>query len=122
MVIQQYLKAIYGAVLAGLGALAAAYTQGHGHIGGLGIIGIVAAIIGALGVIWAIPGMSGNVVKYGKAFYGAVTAALGALATAYAVNGHIGYQAVVAIAITFVGALGVIWGVPNGSLGARRTA
>lgn len=53
--------------------------------------------------------------KYLKALYGAVAAALGATATAYAQGGgHIGWQAGIVIAVAFWGALGVVWGVPNG--------
>ena len=51
----QYLKAIYGAVLAGLGATATAYAQGHGHIGWQAVIFIVTSVVTSLGVIWGVP-------------------------------------------------------------------
>ena len=51
----KYLKAIYAALLAGLGAAATAYLNGHQHIGVLGGIGIATAAVTALGVVWAVP-------------------------------------------------------------------
>jgi hypothetical protein len=51
----KYLKAIYGAAFTGLGALAAAYVQGHGHIGFVADIEIATATLGAFGVVWGIP-------------------------------------------------------------------
>lgn len=52
---QKYLKAIYAAALAALGAVGTAYVQGNGHIGwGAGItIGTVA--LTSLGVVWGVP-------------------------------------------------------------------
>jgi hypothetical protein len=50
-----YLKAIYGAVLAGLGATSAAYVQGHGHIGWIAGIFIATATVTAFGVVWGVP-------------------------------------------------------------------
>lgn len=52
---QKYLKAIYGAVMAGLGATATAYAQGNGHIGWQAIIFIATTTLTALGVIWGVP-------------------------------------------------------------------
>lgn len=51
----KYLKAIYGAVIAGLGATSAAYVQGHGHIDFQACIFIATATITALGVVWGVP-------------------------------------------------------------------
>lgn len=53
--------------------------------------------------------------KYLKAIYGAAVAALGSVGTAYVAQGDLTWQVIVPIAITFLGALGVIWGVPNSS-------
>jgi len=50
--------------------------------------------------------------KYAKAIVGAVTAGLGALGTALA-DGLITGQEWVAVAATAIGALALIWGVPN---------
>lgn len=51
---------------------------------------------------------------YLKAIYGGVAAGLSGTAAAYVQGGgHIGWQAGIAIAGAFWGALGVIWGVPN---------
>lgn len=50
--------------------------------------------------------------SYLKALYGAVSAGLGAFAVAYADNA-VTNQEWVTVAITVVGALAVIWGVPN---------
>jgi hypothetical protein len=50
-----YLKAIYGAVLAGLGATGTAYVQGHGHIGWVAGIFIATATVTAFGVVWGVP-------------------------------------------------------------------
>lgn len=52
---QQYLKAVYGAVVAGLGAAATAYAQGGGHIGWQSGIFIASAALGALAVVWGVP-------------------------------------------------------------------
>lgn len=52
---QQILKALYGAAMAGLGATAAAYTQGHGHIGFVAGITIAGSVLTALSVVWAVP-------------------------------------------------------------------
>ena len=52
--------------------------------------------------------------QYLKAIYAAVAAGLAAASTAYAQgNGHIGWPAGVAIAVSVVSAFGVVWGVPN---------
>lgn len=51
----QYLKAIYAAALAGLGAAATAYAQGNGHIGYQAGIAIASATLTALSVVWAVP-------------------------------------------------------------------
>ena len=50
-----YLKAIYGAILAGLGATSTAYAQGNGHIGWQAIIFIITATVAAFGVVWGVP-------------------------------------------------------------------
>lgn len=50
--------------------------------------------------------------KYLKALYGAAAAGLGALSVAYADNA-VTNQEWVSIAIAVVGALGIIWAVPN---------
>lgn len=50
---QKYLKAIYGAVAAGLGALSVAYADGA--ITGQEWVTIAIAAFGALGVIWGVP-------------------------------------------------------------------
>ena len=52
---QKYLKAIYAAAMAGLGASAAAYAQGDGHIGYQAGIAIATAVISSLGVVWGVP-------------------------------------------------------------------
>jgi hypothetical protein len=51
----KYLKALYGAVLAGLGATATAYIQGHGHIGFVADIFIATTVVTAFGVVWGVP-------------------------------------------------------------------
>jgi len=51
----QYLKAIYAAAIAGLGAASTAYAQGNGHIGYQAGIAIATAVITAAGVVWAVP-------------------------------------------------------------------
>jgi hypothetical protein len=52
--------------------------------------------------------------RYLKALYGAVGAALASLSAAYIQGGgHIGWQAGLAAAVSFWGALAVIWAVPN---------
>jgi len=50
-----YLKAIYGAVVAGLAATGTAYAQGHGHIGYQAGIVIATAVVAAFGVVWGVP-------------------------------------------------------------------
>jgi hypothetical protein len=50
-----YLKALYGAATAALGATASAYAQGGGHIGWAAGIAIGGAALAALGVIWGVP-------------------------------------------------------------------
>ena len=52
---QKYLKAIYAAALAGLGAASTAYAQGNGHIGYQAGIAIAAAVLTSLSVVWAVP-------------------------------------------------------------------
>ena len=52
--------------------------------------------------------------RYLKALYGAASAALAATSAAYVQGGgHIGWAAGITIAGAALGALGVIWGVPN---------
>lgn len=55
-----YLKAIYGAIAAALAATAAAYVQGHGHIGVQADIMIAGAFWTALGVIWGVPNITAS--------------------------------------------------------------
>lgn len=50
--------------------------------------------------------------KYAKAIIGAVTAALGALATAL-MDGHLSPVEGVGVAAAALGALALVWGVPN---------
>jgi hypothetical protein len=58
--------------------------------------------------------------KYLKALYGAAVAAQAATLAAYVQgHGHIGWAAGITIAGAALGALGVIWGVPNASTGAK---
>ena len=52
---QKYLKAIYAAILAGLGATYTAYAQGNGHIGLQAGIAIATATVTAAGVVWGVP-------------------------------------------------------------------
>lgn len=49
------LKALYGSVLAGLGAAATAYAQGNGRIGWDAGIVIAIATVTAFGVVWGVP-------------------------------------------------------------------
>lgn len=55
---QKYLKAIYGAVASGLGALSVAYADGA--ITGQEWVTIAIATLGALGVIWGVPNKEGE--------------------------------------------------------------
>jgi len=55
---QQYLKALYAAALAGLGAASTAYAQGNGHIGYQAGVVIATAVLTSLGVVWAVPNKS----------------------------------------------------------------
>lgn len=48
-----------------------------------------------------------------KAIYAAAGAAIGSFATAYAVNPHVGYQAIIAIVLTSLSTGFATWGVPN---------
>lgn len=50
-----YLKALYGSVLAGLGAAQTAYLVPPHHIGWSAGIGIAISSITAFGVVWAVP-------------------------------------------------------------------
>lgn len=50
-----YLKAVYAAVLAGLGSTATAYVQGGNHIGFVAGISIAITTMTALGVVWGVP-------------------------------------------------------------------
>ena len=52
---QKYLKAIYAAALAGLGATYTAYAQGNGHISWAAGITIAISTITAAGVVWGVP-------------------------------------------------------------------
>lgn len=53
------LKAIYGAVTAGLTATGAAYTAGNGHIGYQAGITIALAIITTFFTVWGVPNATG---------------------------------------------------------------
>jgi hypothetical protein len=53
---QQYLKAIFAAALAGLGAAQTAYVS-DGHIGLVEGITIAIAAISALSVVWGVPNL-----------------------------------------------------------------
>lgn len=55
---QQYLKAVYGAVAAGLASASTAYAQGNGHIGIAAGIAIAVSVVGAFGVVWGVPNQS----------------------------------------------------------------
>lgn len=50
---QKYLKAIYGAVTAGLGAFSVAYVDNV--VTGQEKVTIAIAVVSAFGVIWAVP-------------------------------------------------------------------
>jgi len=50
-----YLKAVYAAILAGLGATSTAYAQGDGHIGWAAAIVIATSVVTAFGVVWGVP-------------------------------------------------------------------
>lgn len=132
------LKAIIGAIITALVALAAALAQGSGHVSYQSIIAIVISFFYSLGVIWGVPnlpapagvrGLSAGVQTYLKAVYGAFLAALAAFATAYTQgHGHIGWPAVIVIAVGFFTNLGAVFGVPNlpsplppGNVGAPMT-
>lgn len=56
----KYLKALYAAVFAGLGATATAYTAGHGHIGWEAGIAIATSVLTSLGVVWGVPNTSAS--------------------------------------------------------------
>jgi hypothetical protein len=51
----KYLKALYAALIAGLGAAGTAYAQGHGHIGFQADIAIATTVLTAAAVVWGIP-------------------------------------------------------------------
>jgi hypothetical protein len=50
---QKYLKALYGAVAAGLGTLSVAYSDNV--VTGQEWVTIAIAVVGAAGVIWGVP-------------------------------------------------------------------
>ena len=52
---QSQLKAIYGAIAAGLAAASSAYAQGNGHISLPAGLAIAVAVISAYGVVWGVP-------------------------------------------------------------------
>lgn len=52
---QKYLKALYAAAVAALGATSASYVQGDGHIGWAAGIVIAGAALSALGAVWGVP-------------------------------------------------------------------
>lgn len=54
---QKYLKAVFAALLAGLGATSTAYAQGGGHIGGQAIIFIATTVLTSLATVWAVPNL-----------------------------------------------------------------
>lgn len=53
MILTSYLKAIYGALVAGLGSAATAYADGV--ITGQEGVFIAIAAVGAFGVVWGVP-------------------------------------------------------------------
>ncbi len=55
---QQYLKAIYAALAAGLASASSAYAQGGGHIGIAAGFAIAIAVVGSFGVVWGVPNSS----------------------------------------------------------------
>jgi len=52
---QQYLKAIYAAVAAGLASASSAYAEGNGHIGIAAGFAIAISVVSAFGVVWGVP-------------------------------------------------------------------
>jgi hypothetical protein len=51
--VDRYAKAIVGAIMTGLGAIAAAYTDGQ--ITGQEWVAVAIATVGALALIWGVP-------------------------------------------------------------------
>lgn len=56
----KYLKAIFAAVFAGIGAAQTAYVAGHGHIGLYAGLTIAGGILTSLAVVWGIPNTGGT--------------------------------------------------------------
>jgi len=54
----RYLKAVFAAALAGLGATQTAYVQGNGHIGWAAGIAIAIATVYTAGVVFGVPNKS----------------------------------------------------------------
>lgn len=50
----KYLKAIYAAVIAGIGTTSSAYVAGHGHIGIVAGCTIASAVVVAAGGVWGV--------------------------------------------------------------------
>lgn len=134
---QKYAKAFTTALIVALGGVGTALAQGDGSINYQAGITIAIAFLTSFSVVWAVPNVPHHLTravvpdgppvwqKYLKAGYGALMAGLGALATAYTQgHGSIGWSAVIAIAITFFGALGAVWRIPNAAakVAAHRKA
>lgn len=57
---QKYLKALYAATIAGLGAASTALAAGNGHIGWQAGIVIAITAVSALGGVWGVSNASGQ--------------------------------------------------------------
>lgn len=66
-------------------------------------------------------GISMNVQVYLKALFGAATAGLGALQVA-TLDNHVTQNEWISVAIAAVGALAVVWAVPNAGTGASNSS
>jgi len=51
---QQYLKALYGGAMAGIGSTSSAYVAGNGHIGVVAGLTIASSVLTALAVVWGV--------------------------------------------------------------------
>jgi hypothetical protein len=65
--VSRYLKAIYAAAMAALGATGTAYAEGGGHIGWQAGIVIATATLTAFGVVWGVPNSPSTVTLDGAA-------------------------------------------------------
>lgn len=52
---QKYLKAVYAAVFAALGATSSAYIAGGNHVGVVAGVSIATTALTAFGVVWGVP-------------------------------------------------------------------